>query len=64
MGLEPFDGIVVPGGVLRGFRNTSGTRAVLLTILGARNAGHCVWAEALQPAFRAASPPEAPPEPG
>lgn len=64
VGLEPFDGIVVPGGVLRGFRNTSGTRAVLLTILGARNAGHCVWAEALQPAFRAASAPEAPPEPG
>lgn len=43
---------------------SSGTRAVLLTILGARNAGHCVWAEALQPAFRAASAPDAPPEPG
>ena len=53
--LEPFDGIVVPDGVLRGFRNTSGTRAVLLTILGAPDAGHCVWAESLRPAFRAAA---------
>ena len=25
--------------------------ALLLTILGAHNAGHCVWSESLQPAF-------------
>ena len=58
--LEPFDGIVVPGGVLRGFRNVAATPATLLTILGAHNAGHCVWAEALQPAFLAAAVPATP----
>ena len=49
--LGPFDGMVVPDGVLRGFRNVSETEAVLLTILGAHNAGHCIWAQSLQPAF-------------
>ncbi len=49
--LEPFDGIVVPDGVLRGFRNVSDAEAILLTVLGAHNTGHCIWAEALQPAF-------------
>ena len=53
--LAPFDGMVVPDGVLRGFRNVSESEAVLLTILGAHNAGHCVWAEALQPAFATAA---------
>ena len=53
--LAPFDGIVVPDGVLRGFRNASDAEAVLLTILGAHNAGHCVWAEALQPSFATAA---------
>ena len=65
--LDPFDGIVVPDGVLRGFRNVSDTEALLLTILGARNAGHCVWAEALQRAFakgaRQGSSAEKPSEP-
>ena len=56
--LDPFDGIVVPDGVLRGFRNVSAAPALLLTILGAHRAGHCVWAEALQPAFLAAAAPE------
>ena len=32
--LEPFDGIVVPGGVLRGFRNVGDEESVLLTVLG------------------------------
>ena len=59
--LEPFDGIVVPDGVLRGFRNVSETEALLLTILGAHNAGHCVWAEALRPAFAAAAESRVPP---
>ena len=54
--LAPFDGIVVPDGVLRGFRNVSETEAVLLTILGAHNAGRCIWAETLQPAFAKAAP--------
>ena len=49
--LAPFDGMVVPDGVLRGFRNVSESEAVLLTILGARNAGHCVWGESLQRPF-------------
>ena len=49
--LEPFDGIVVPDGVLRGFENIGESEAVLMAILGARNAGHCIWSEALQPAF-------------
>ncbi len=53
--LKPFDGIVVPDGVLRGFRNASETEALLLTILGAHNAGHCIWAESLQPAFAKAT---------
>ena len=52
--LEPFDGMVVQDGVLRGFRNVSDSEAVLLTILGAHKAGHCVWAESLQPAFATA----------
>ena len=53
--LEPFDGMVVPDGVLRGFRNVSDTEAVLLTILGAHNAGHCVWAETLRRPFAEAA---------
>ncbi|MCY4453570.1 MAG: cupin domain-containing protein [Immundisolibacterales bacterium] len=53
--LEPFDGIVVPDGVLRGFRNASDAEALLLTILGAHDAGHCVWSETLQPAFAKAT---------
>ena len=53
--LEPFDGVVVPDGVLRGFRNAGEEEALLLTILGAHNAGHCVWAESLQPAFAEAA---------
>ncbi|NIA69972.1 cupin domain-containing protein [Pelagibius litoralis] len=52
--LEPYDGIVVPGGVLRGFRNIADTEAVLLVVLGAHNTGHCIWAEDLQPVFAAA----------
>ena len=59
--LEPFDGIVVPDGVLRGFRNVSEAQALLLTILGAHNAGHCVWAEALRPAFATAAESRVPP---
>ena len=38
--LEPFDGMVVPDGILRRFRNVG--EALLLTILGVRGAGHCV----------------------
>ena len=53
--LEPFDGIVVPGGVLRGFTNVAESEALLMTILGAHNTGHCVWSEGLQPAFAKAS---------
>ena len=49
--LEPFDGMVVPDGVLRGFRNVSEAEAVLLVVLGAHSVGHCVWAESLQPSF-------------
>ena len=59
--LEPFDGMVVPDGVLRGFRNVSETEALLLTILGAHNAGHCVWAASLQPAFATAAESRVPP---
>ena len=53
--LEPFDGVVVPDGVLRGFRNAGEEEALLLAILGAHNAGHCVWAESLRPAFAEAA---------
>ena len=53
--LKPFDGIVVPDGVLRGFRNVAETEALLLTILGAHNAGHCIWADSLRPAFAEAA---------
>ena len=49
--LEPFDGMVVPGGVLRGFHNAEGGKALLLTVLGARDTGRCVWAESLRSAF-------------
>ncbi|WP_299626228.1 cupin domain-containing protein [Pelagibius sp.] len=49
--LEPFDGVVVPGGVMRGFRNAGEEEAVLMAILGFHNAGHCIWDESLQPAF-------------
>ena len=53
LSLDPFDGIVVPAGVLRGFRNTSDNEAILLVVLGAHNAGHCVWAKSLKEPFAA-----------
>lgn len=53
--LEPFDGIVVPGGVLRGFRNSSLAEATLLVVLGAHNTGHCVWGKSMQKPFRNAA---------
>ena len=46
--LEPNDGIVVPAGVLRGFRNIFNEESVLLAVLGARNLGHCVWGKSLR----------------
>ena len=49
--LEPFDGIVVPAGVLRGFRNASGSEAVLLVVLGSHNVGHCVWSKSMKEPF-------------
>ena len=49
--LEPFDGIVVPGGVLRGFRNVGEGESVLLTVLGARDTGACVWGKDLRERF-------------
>ena len=53
--------MVVPDGVLRGFRNVSESEAILLTILGAHNAGHCVWAESLQRPFAETGSPRPPP---
>lgn len=50
--LKPFDGIVVPPGVLRAFRNTSEELATLLVVLGAHNVGHVVWARSLKEPFR------------
>lgn len=49
--LKPFDGIVVPGGVLRGFNNSSNEEATLLVVLGAHNTGHCVWGKSMQQPF-------------
>ncbi|NKC17214.1 MAG: cupin domain-containing protein [Gammaproteobacteria bacterium] len=49
--LSPLDGMIVPAGVMRGFRNTGTERGVLMAILGAHNAGHCVWARTLQEPF-------------
>jgi len=49
--LQPFDGIVVPPGVLRSFRNISNELATLLVVLGAHNVGHVVWARNLQVPF-------------
>ncbi len=54
--LEPFDGIVVPAGVLRGFKNISEEEATLMVVLGAHNTGHCVWAKSLQEPFSKVSP--------
>lgn len=53
--LNPFDGIVVPPGVLRGFRNTADEIATLLVVLGAHNTGHCVWARDLKEPFAKSS---------
>ena len=53
--LEPFDGIVVPGGVLRGFRNVADEESVLLTVLGAHGTGACVWSKDLREPFARAS---------
>ena len=53
--LQPFDGIVVPGGVLRGFRNTADTESTLLVVLGAHNTGHCVWGKSMQEPFNTAA---------
>ena len=52
--LQPFDGIVVPPGVLRAFRNTSNELATLLVVLRAHNVGHVVWARDLKTPFREA----------
>ena len=49
--LAPFDGIVVPDGVLRGFTNISDIEATLLVVLGAHNTGHYVWGKAMQKPF-------------
>ncbi|MCY4220201.1 MAG: cupin domain-containing protein [Thiotrichales bacterium] len=49
--LDPFDGIVVPGGVLRGFRNAGAEESVLLTVLGAHGTGACVWSRDLRDRF-------------
>lgn len=49
--LKPFDGIVVPGGVLRGFRNSSSDEATLMVVLGAHNTGHCVWGKSMRKPF-------------
>ena len=49
--LNPFDGIVVPAGVLRGFRNSADSESTLLVVLGAHNVGHCVWAKSMQQPF-------------
>ncbi len=51
LSLDPYDGIVVPQGVMRGFRNTSDSEAVLLVVIGSHNIGHCVWARSLQEPF-------------
>lgn len=53
--LQPLDGIVVPGGVLRGFTNRSSEEAILLVVLGAHNTGHCVWAKSMQEPFQNAA---------
>lgn len=53
--LDPFDGIVFPAGVLRGFRNAGGSEAVLLVVLGSHNVGHCVWSKSLKEPFAAAA---------
>ena len=53
--LRPFDGIIVPGGVLRGFRNTASEMATLLVVLGAHNVGHCVWGKTMQQPFKNAA---------
>ena len=58
--LEPFDGIVVPGGVLRGFRNVGEEESVLLTVLGARDTGACVWSKDLREPFERAGVGRAP----
>jgi len=49
--LSSFDGIVVPAGVLRGFKNVSNVEATLMVVLGAHNTGHCVWSKSLQTRF-------------
>jgi len=49
--LGPLDGMVVPGGVLRGFKNTSSEEGVLMVVLGAHNTGHCVWGKNMHQRF-------------
>ena len=54
--LDPFDGIVCPPGVLRGFRNVSDAEAVLMVVLGSHNTGHCVWSKGLREPFATVAP--------
>lgn len=49
--LQPVDWMLVPDSALRGFGNVSKTEAVLMTVLGAHDTGHCVWAESLRTVF-------------
>jgi len=49
--LQPFDGIVLPPGVMRSFSNVGSSEATLMAVLGAHNVGHVTWARKLKEPF-------------
>jgi hypothetical protein len=46
--LTYLDGIAVPPGVMRSFKNASDNEALLLSILGGNEPGHVVWANSMR----------------
>lgn len=46
--LDRFDGVLVPAGVMRSFRNVSDDEALLMAIVGGPDPGHVVWANVMR----------------
>ncbi len=52
--LDYLDGVVCPPGVMREFKNISDKSALLMAIIGGKEPGHVVWAEAIHAKMAAA----------
>ena len=52
--IDYLDGVVCPPGVMREFKNTSATTALLIAIIGGKEPGNVVWAESIHAKMAAA----------